>query len=248
MKKVTNGAVGTGPPLTVGRTGLAAFLLALLRPGAAKGATLHSHDVTLDLLSKSLSISFDQIEKIDVKKGWFGHSVRIRLADAEKTVSGLTQRHARALADELEAARVYWWQKTLEAQKAPLQSVHAGISRLANPMEYTRFSVFSRLEKDAARVVTHFPMRCPDQLSASDEVRKLEAIRAFVQDPGGHRTRANVSFVNEEMERSRSFFDSIEARPLTDEQRKAVVVDEDHNLVVAAAGSGKVVREQSLMS
>ena len=31
----------------------------------------------------------------------------------------------------------------------------------------------------------------------------------------------------------------VEARPLTDEQRRAVVVDEDRNLVVAAAGSGK---------
>jgi len=106
-------------------------------------------------------------------------------------------------------------------------------------MEYTRFSVFSRLEKDAGQIVTHFPKRCPDQLSASDEVRKLEAIRAFVQSPAGHRARANATFVNEELERSRGFLDRIEAKPLTDEQRKAVVVDEDHNLVVAAAGSGK---------
>ena len=37
----------------------------------------------------------------------------------------------------------------------------------------------------------------------------------------------------------REFFDRIEARPLTDEQRRTVVVDEDRNLVVAAAGSGK---------
>lgn len=239
MKKVSNDADETGPPLTVGRTGLSAFLLALLRPGDAKSATLHSNDVTLDLLSTSLSISFGQIEKIDVKKGWFGHSVRMRLTNAEKTVSGLTQRHAYALADGLEAARVYWWQKTLEAQKAPLQSVHAGISRLANPIEYTRFSVFSRLENDAGQVVTNFPERRPDQLSASDEVRKLEAIRAFVHSPADHRARANATFVNEELERSRGFFDRIEAKPLTDEQRKSVVVDEDHNLVVAAAGSGK---------
>ena len=41
------------------------------------------------------------------------------------------------------------------------------------------------------------------------------------------------------MTRLREFFDRIEARPLTDEQRRAVVVDEDRNLVVAAAGSGK---------
>jgi len=72
MKNISNDAVETGPPLTVGRTGLSAFLLALLRPGDAKGVTLHSNDVTLDLLSKSLSISFGQIEKIDVKRAGLG--------------------------------------------------------------------------------------------------------------------------------------------------------------------------------
>ena len=42
-----------------------------------------------------------------------------------------------------------------------------------------------------------------------------------------------------ELERSREFLDRVEARPLTDEQRRAVVVDEGRNLVVTAAGSGK---------
>ena len=42
-----------------------------------------------------------------------------------------------------------------------------------------------------------------------------------------------------ELERSREFLDRVEARPLTDEQRRAVVVDEGRNLVIAAAGSGK---------
>ena len=34
-----------------------------------------------------------------------------------------------------------------------------------------------------------------------------------------------------ELERSRDFFDRVEARPLTDEQRRAVVVDEGRNLL-----------------
>jgi DNA helicase-4 len=239
MKQISNSGVETLPALTVGRTGLRAFLLAILRPDDAKGATLHSNNVTLDLLSKSLRISFGQIERIDVKKGWFGHSVRMRLTDAEKTVSGLTQRHAHALADGLEAARVYWWKKTLETQKASLQSVYAGILHLANPVRYIRFSAFSRLEKDAAQVVKLFPKKCPEKLLASDDVKKLKLIRAFVQSPDNCRARTNATFVKKELERSRGFFDRIEARPLTDEQRKAVVIDEDHNLVVAAAGSGK---------
>ena len=56
---------------------------------------------------------------------------------------------------------------------------------------------------------------------------------------GLSRSKAKAFAEALELERSRDFFDRVEARPLTDEQRRAVVVDEDRNLVVAAAGSGK---------
>jgi len=50
---------------------------------------------------------------------------------------------------------------------------------------------------------------------------------------------ANHRFVEEELVRHKEFFDSVEKVPLSDEQRRACVVLEDRNLLVAAAGSGK---------
>ena len=67
----------------------------------------------------------------------------------------------------------------------------------------------------------------------------LQSILEFLEAPDKARSKANEAFVANELVRSRDLFDRIEARPLTDEQRKAVVVDEKRNLVVAAAGSGK---------
>lgn len=49
----------------------------------------------------------------------------------------------------------------------------------------------------------------------------------------------NARFVDAEIKKHRTFFDSIEARPLTREQRVASIVLQDRNLLVAAAGSGK---------
>ncbi len=49
----------------------------------------------------------------------------------------------------------------------------------------------------------------------------------------------NARFVDTEIKKHRTFFDSIEARPLTQEQRVASIVLQDRNLLVAAAGSGK---------
>ena len=81
--------------------------------------------------------------------------------------------------------------------------------------------------------------RWPDSLSTTPEIRMLKTIRDLVEKPDVFRARANKAFVESELSRSRAFLEQVEAQPLTDEQRRAVVVDEDRNLVVAAAGSGK---------
>ena len=84
-----------------------------------------------------------------------------------------------------------------------------------------------------------FAGRWPERLADSRELKALERIRAFLAEPEGVRRKANESFVDNELDRSRAFLDHVEARPLSDEQRRAVAVDDDRNLVVAAAGSGK---------
>ena len=49
----------------------------------------------------------------------------------------------------------------------------------------------------------------------------------------------NEKFVDREIAAHRVFFDGVEQTPLTNEQRRAAVVMEDRNLLIAAAGSGK---------
>jgi DNA helicase IV len=49
----------------------------------------------------------------------------------------------------------------------------------------------------------------------------------------------NEAFVLAEMKAWKHFFDSVESRPLTEEQQRAAIVLEDRNLLIAAAGSGK---------
>ena len=67
----------------------------------------------------------------------------------------------------------------------------------------------------------------------------LRGILGFLESSGDAKAKANEAFVVNELVRSRQFLDRIEARALTEEQRRAVVIDERLNLVVAAAGSGK---------
>lgn len=49
----------------------------------------------------------------------------------------------------------------------------------------------------------------------------------------------NAKFIEAELIKFKDLFDKVETYPLTEEQRRAIVVDEESNLVVAGAGSGK---------
>jgi DNA helicase-4 len=70
----------------------------------------------------------------------------------------------------------------------------------------------------------------PDDLEAldftQDRLRELTAER-------------NESFLKRELSRHKTFFENVEATPLSDEQARAVVCFDDRVLLVAAAGSGK---------
>lgn len=49
----------------------------------------------------------------------------------------------------------------------------------------------------------------------------------------------NSAFVKNEMIREKNFFDTVESKPLTKKQQEAVLVNENNNLILAGAGSGK---------
>ncbi len=57
----------------------------------------------------------------------------------------------------------------------------------------------------------------------------------------GHRYVANLNqaFVEQQTSIFSEFFDHVESKPLTEQQRKACVTDEQHNLILAGAGTGK---------
>ena len=51
----------------------------------------------------------------------------------------------------------------------------------------------------------------------------------------------NSSFVQKEIKECATIFDDVEGKKLDQQQRTAIVTDEDHNLVIAGAGAGKTL-------
>lgn len=175
--------------------------------------------------------------KVEIGLRWCG--IHFHHSTGRATVSGLSRDDAWAFVEVLETNRIHWWRRTLAAEIEMLHSVHDRLVQLANPQEYMARSVFRELRRDAKKAADQFSERWPKALSNTTEIRLLKRIQDFLEDPERIREKANRTFVENEMFRSREFFDRIEARPLTEEQRRAVVINDDRNLVVAAAGSGK---------
>ena len=230
---------GPGFRFGVKRTGLASLLCAILRPGDAKAASVNAESVRLVVGSRSREIALRDIETVEEKTGGRWAGIRLGYATGAATVSGLSRAEANALADAVETARVDWWRGTLAPQIGMLRSVHDRLAGFADPPRYIDVDILRDLTRDAQAAAGGLVARWPDSLSDAPEIQMLRGILEFLEAPDGARSRANETFVANELVRSRALFDRIEARPLTDEQRKAVVVDERSNLVVAAAGSGK---------
>ena len=223
----------------VKRTGLAKFLFPILHPRHAKAASVNAEAVRLLFDSGYTQIPLGDVETVHAVDGRLYSSIRIHHTAGRESVSGLLPRAASVLVSALETARCAWWRQTLRSRNGELRQIHGHVNELANPVKYLRADVFHNLQAKAQSVANGFTAPWPEALANAPEVQLLRDILKFLEAPDNVRERANNAFIVKELALSRGLFDRIEARPLTEEQRRAVVVDECRNLVVAAAGSGK---------
>ena len=85
-----------------------------------------------------------------------------------------------------------------------------------------------------------FILRYKDYLFIGDEYdKKVKYISSVFQDGLDTIKERNDEYVEKELISYKDFFDSVFPEPLTLQQRKCIVVDEAHNLIVAGAGTGK---------
>ena len=63
--------------------------------------------------------------------------------------------------------------------------------------------------------------------------------RVIMRTPKVARAKINALYIKNSLNKYQNFFDSVESNPLTEKQRISCLTDEDFNLVLAGAGSGK---------
>lgn len=176
-------------------------------------------------------LAFNRLKSINLKKGLFGETVIFHLTDGSViNFAGLTKQRAIELTTLLHA-NINW--PTIQSLYHHYCSLTSGLSYIAQ----SEIAIFLKSRSDAALLpLTHIPV-----LEATDKERAFivkavlrpdEVIRENVR-------QRNIQFVEQEKQNFASLFDTLEKYPLTEEQRLAIIRNEDNNLVIAGAGSGK---------
>jgi DNA helicase-4 len=142
-------------------------------------------------------------------------------------------------ADEVKIAWVDFNLQALEREADRLTRLHAEIVNLARPVRYPAACLITPILNDATSLDASLLSKLQPQAIGPEAATLVARVRNFAADSKTFRSAAIMTFVVSELERWNDFFDTIESKPLTQEQRLSVVVDEDATLVLAGAGSGK---------
>lgn len=181
------------------------------------------------------------VTTISVSKALLWHCVKVRSSHRVDSLACLGEQAAVQLAADLYGFVNAHLFDLVASESVRLSEVDA---RLRTITEHQRQYL---AHADLARVIAAVPGKAAAALShplfdpemmPSGLKDALPASLAFLTDPSV-RHRYNDEFVSAELSRYRSFFDDLDGRSLSDQQRQACIRLEDNNLLVASAGSGK---------
>jgi len=186
----------------------------------------------IDFLNMSSDIVIDA--------GWFWDTLIITQVDGQCVrFGGVSKNQTKKLHSELNhSIRSYLHNFYQQFERALFQATQEA-KLLFSGQHYIRYAIADQWLKQYQHLTLGL-----NRKDKSDYL-KLNVTTDFQQvypllERGHHQIeRLNQAFIDRQINSFKAFFDQVESNPLTEQQRKACVIDEQHNLVLAGAGTGK---------
>ena len=206
--------------------------------------------LTLKSADGSVQVPYSQLDRLEVERRFLWARINFKLSSGsqewfgwithgnlEKIAKVLKARTAEAKNfDDRNSSNSEWIEVCtnwyLSATKGERWVTYRAIDEILHEHE-------DRLTYLWSTDVSDLPMF---KVELANHIRYMNEVKG---DRTGFRSKCNLEFETQELKRYQGFFDGVLSNPLTLEQRKAVIVNEDAELVVAAAGSGKTTTIKS---
>jgi len=190
-----------------------------------KGVTLHKSDKSYFIDNHSF------VKKSRVEENLIFYSLVFDTSEGEVRFGKLSQAKANEVFEWLQA---HWYLEIFPE----INKVFKRISKKLN-QSYVRSSEWPEIEKDAKNALNRF-VQIPEQ-GLIDKVKRnpFVGIHRYATMGLSGLEDYRKAYVNKKKDKFAEYFANIESNPLTDDQINACIIDEDNNLVLAGAGTGK---------
>ncbi len=188
-----------------------------------------------------LNINYMQVnEDCHIVTGYLWGEVRIEIFDGSQLILGGI---SKAVVNEIYSTLKHLVHRYQQAFFSSLQSrvtqAHYDAVPILDSSSYIRHQTFLRWQESHQALEKSIYHPAINDHLTREQQQYLNAIKPLVVDGSQVVKSQNNTFVENQLEQFKSFFDTVESQPLTSSQRKACVINEKYNLVLAGAGTGK---------
>jgi DNA helicase-4 len=188
---------------------------------------------------KQRPIDFMTIEStVTIESGWFWDTLAFQMGNDVFRFGGVDKAQSKQL-QELFNRLILGHIKSFYQKIEPTLK-HAALEAALqfNGKKYIRSAAARQWITRHEKLSKSFLRKDFLQHLSANGVNDYKKVAPFLNDHQ-HIPRLNQAFVDQQTVIFKDFFDHVESNPLTEQQRKACVIDEQHNLILAGAGTGK---------
>ena len=185
--------------------------------------------------SEKITLGYDSIIKsCHIQRKILGHTIVIRTLDSEYQIKGLSHLNCLAQVEELNCrAAIAVSQYITHSHKKFFDQVRKLYLR------ESQIPQLQRIQEPVIRLLKQLQKREVGNLDISKEVLALANELVSKYPLQRHKNELREDYINTILNQRSSFYDHVEKNKLTPLQRRAVIIEDDFNLVLAAAGTGK---------